>query len=485
MWPTRNRGVQTDPEPPAIKRRRRAYERIDVPYFINYLSYFPMDKLMVGYPQLALDIFMKLDRKSLGLCRAVSQGWRVYIENERHWWKLQLFECKKLHLYENSHYFASMLGKMFPEIIEVIEEHICTNETFDNLKLFAQFMMEYFSQVKKHFNEYWIPKLDSPLHYASQQNRLDIFQILAKNASSTKLDLNFRGIYDNDELMHDTVLGEACANNRVEIIKFYMNLTGNQKVDFNKLSDHRSLFHQACSSGHVEVVKLFLDRANELNIDLNARELYERRTPFMFAMSKEVLGLLLNDSRIDVNATDDNQLTALLSLYDCEEPSDKYGQEHILELVSYMLESPRIDVTVGRTSLLHLASDAEEVEVVFKAALKRNIDVNRRDHHGKTPSHIAFGNLSENPTFYPPFTIKKFSPLIEVFLRYAKDLGIDFGATDNNGRTPMHYLYHAKPAELVAQFLEAAKREHDIEFDLEWKDLDGKVPLQYSMRHCT
>ena len=124
-----DKAVQTEPMP----KRRRVEERIVVPCF-SPQGYFPMTKLMLDCPHVALDIFKKLDRKSLGNCRAVSRGWKDYIENERHYWKLQLLQCKNLHLYDNGD-FDSMLSEMFPELVTLIEKQICANETFQNLKM--------------------------------------------------------------------------------------------------------------------------------------------------------------------------------------------------------------------------------------------------------------------------------------------------------------------------------------------------------------
>ena len=425
-------------------------------------SYFRMDWMFVRHPQLAL---------------------------ERDFWKSQLFKCKHVCLYPFERFDGADIPTvidMYPQLVKIIEEQICTQETFTNLKVFAQFMMEYVSQLNQGVSEF-DEDMDSPLHFASANNRLDILQILARNASSssyTKMDLNFEGIYEDSKLVHNTVLGEACANNRLEIIEFYISLRDIQLVDFNKRSTNGfngcTLFHQACGSGHVEVVKLFLRHADELNIDLNARSESEG-TPFMMSYSKDVLQLLLEDQRIDVNAMDDIGYTALLWLYNGPGISD----ELVLELVEFLLQSPRIDInTVGYQSILHIAGNANEAEVVFKAATKRYIDANRRDPNGRTPAHYAFGYYYDSKRKYvpvqPPFTLKKFDATVEVFLKYAKYLCIDFEATDDKGRTPLHYMYQTRSKEEVAQFLESAKKEYNLEFNINALDHDGKTPIQLS-----
>ena len=129
-----DKGVQTDSPTP----KRRRIEEFPKP------TYFPLERLMADYPNVALDIFKLLDRKSLGNCRIVSKGWKDYIDNEKHWWRLQLLECKNIFFHD----LDSSFSEWFHDLIQVIEEHICIKETFTNLRVFAQFMMEYFSRSK-------------------------------------------------------------------------------------------------------------------------------------------------------------------------------------------------------------------------------------------------------------------------------------------------------------------------------------------------
>ena len=84
------------------------------------------------------------------------------------------------------------------------------------------------------------------------------------------------------------------------------------KIQFSQLA--KKLFHCACDSNNIELVKLFFDHANELGIDLNARS-PGGKTPVMYAVKPEVMKLILDDARIDVNATDDLGHTALYHLF--------------------------------------------------------------------------------------------------------------------------------------------------------------------------
>ena len=70
--------------------------------------------------------------------------------------------------------------------------------------------------------------------------------------------------------------------------------------------------------------------------------------------------------------------------------------------------------------------------------------------------------------------------MIEVILKYSKDLRIDFEAKDKEGITPLHYLYWSRAKEDVELFLKAAKEEYGIEFDMNAKTHKGFTPSQMS-----
>ena len=90
-----------------------------------------------------------------------------------------------------------------------------------------------------------------------------------------------------------------------------------------------------------------------------------------------------------------------------------------------------------------------KLEVFFKF---KQIDINARDDDGRTFVHLAFLDDSPDPHICWSaggrclfgrndwvFTIAKFSPVIDLVLRYFKELGISptaFETEDNDGRTP-------------------------------------------------
>ena len=72
------------------------------------------------------------------------------------------------------------------------------------------------------------------------------------------------------------------------------------------------------------------------------------------------------------------------------------------------------------------------------------------------------------------------SVYVKAKTKSAKEVGIDLEARDNRGRTPMHHMctweFNIKIS--VEKFLEAAKKEFGIEFNLEATDEDGKTPFE-------
>ena len=234
-------------------------------------------------------------------------------------------------------------------------------------------------------------------------------------------------------------------------------------------------------------------------MDLNSDRGNGGHRPFgktvLFGRSFEVLEMLLEDDRIEVNASDNQGSTALINIYG---GSDYHGlfshnrdEETVLQIIDLLQESPRIDVNLvdnkGRTAFHfacqhgHSRKDGRRAEMFLKMAKERgDIDVNPRNKKGRTPLHHAFrfGEFYENVK--PPFTLNKFSATIEVILKYVKILGIDLNAIDYEGKTPLHFLYSSRKKHLVSQFLEAAENEYGISFDVNIVDRYGRTPIQYA-----
>ena len=230
--------------------------------------------------------------------------------------------------------------------------------------------------------------------------------------------MNLEKFPDSNTLLHKTILGIKachCQENQVEIVEFFMNLRGNQKMkkmDFNdQTRSSYTLFHAACRSGNIEIVKLFLKHADELNIDLNPLQVgfsgTPRRgtTPFRLAISKskvEVVKLLLSDSRLvvnDVNPIDKSPLFQSLSVVNENSVRGITNKEQD-EIFAALVNSPRISleaITKYGKNIFHPVfdmKDAEKAEILVKEATKRNIasqlSVVKISYSGFTAIHCAF-----------------------------------------------------------------------------------------------
>ena len=108
--------------------------------------------------------------------------------------------------------------------------------------------------------------------------------------------------------------------------------------------------------------------------------------------------------------------------------------------------------------------------------------MNQEDNTGFTVVHFAFdyrlAMWNKEKEVTRPYTIEKFSPTIDVIFKHREEAGIDLEATDNNGRTPLHYLCLTRTEEYVRRFVDTAKEEYGFEFNLDAKDNDGNTLFQ-------
>ena len=486
-------------------------------------SYVRLDELVQnrGLQHVALSIFKYLDLPSLANCRLVSKGWKECIDGDKFWWSKQLSEyVAGLRHYMFDRHGDYTRGRNYKdEIDEFIEacDYIRRNETLENLKLFSLFVWE---QTLADYGR-WSRLLEqSPLHYAVEKDRLDIFQILERSPMK-KLDLKKWCIGSLG------VLGTAIAKDLVEVIEFFMDLEGDRKIDFNDVWGSRlptgqrcSLFMQACEADKIGAVKLFLKRAEQLNIDLNAKnsDSSQPYTAVMRARTKGVMELLLSDDRIDFGVVQlGYNVLHLVCKYE-PEPGRYTDEEKIAETITILLQSPKVHYTSTPSGLtpLHivarssLKTKSRRVEAILKVALEKtancvhssrhgrslrstqkNIDVNAKDGSGKTPAHLAFErDFEHSHQHYTrhlfPSTLKELCPKVDVFLKYSKKLGIDLAATDNEGRTPFHLLcrsiglgsHASRRVGVIGHFLRLAKEEYGVEFNLVATDNNGKTPLE-------
>ena len=414
-----------------IKRLKKEKQTTDIIKCMEEIQgdlrprYVRLDELIhnSGLEHIARQIFKYLDPKSVGQCRVVSTGWKSFIDNDTYWWiqVLEALKVKKM-IRCGCGGFTHLQGWVeFQDTVAFMKE----NESLENLRLLGRFILDYYCCFGKRrivqpsepnkFYDTCEPE-ETPLHFAADKNRLDILNYLA--SLPTMCHMNLENVIKDNNWEYpspQTILGNACQKNQVEIVEFFMNLRGNKKmkkIDFNdQTRSSYTLFHAACRSGNIEIVKLFLKHADELNIDLNPLQVgfsgTPRRgtTPFRLAISKskvEVVKLLLSDSRLvvnDVNPIDKSPLFQSLSVVN-ENSVRGISHKEQDEIFAALVNSPRIPleaITKYGKNIFHPVfdmKDAEKAEILVKEAVRRNIashlSVAKISYSGFTAIHCAF-----------------------------------------------------------------------------------------------
>ena len=467
-----------------------------------------------GLKHIALQIIKLLDLHSLSQLFLASKEWNEIIKNSKHWWYLQLVDIKHFKLF--GHLIEPRIFDGFfddpnsdneelPTVNKTLEilhpkltnafDIICEKETFSNIEIFTLFMRDFIHFAINLKDEDQIARYDhTPLNFALRQNRLDIFNILAKipeiiqNEEVKSLSMN----YLHHE--HKNLIGMAVRRKNLNFVEFFASFNGQNGIDFSAVNEYGgNLFHNACATGSPEIVKFFLNSAENLNIDLNACN-ENSFTPLMYSLwSRDITKLLLEDNRIDVNIRDESGNTALhqicktkysgsmKSYDDAYQYNDPQGGS--VDSFKFLSKYPKFDFTIANyegETLLHLNCDLNcplKVEALLEMVTEKGINVNARDNAGQTPLHIAFGRIPKSQCLCEnSFELATFFPVIEVIFKFSTRLDFDFNATDDGGNTPMHLMHHHTHHEIVVKFLSEAKKKYNIEFDLNITNNEGLKP---------
>ena len=125
------------------------------------------------------------------------------------------------------------------------------------------------------------------------------------------------------------------------------------KIGFklNADKDGWTPFYSACGNGYIEIIKLLL---NDQRVDINKAS-NDGWTPFYSACSNghiEIIKLLLNDNRVDINKTENDNFTITKK---CWTPFHRACEKGNLEVVKLFLNEKRISIrkktNEGKTAL--------------------------------------------------------------------------------------------------------------------------------------
>jgi len=174
----------------------------------------------------------------------------------------------------------------------------------------------------------------------------------------------------------------ACSNGNAERVK---ELLQSSEIDTNWQDPEHYYFTPlliASCCGHIEIVKLLL---NDQRVDVNKEDEYGI-TPFSIACQNgriEIVKLLLNDNRVDINqANKDGSTPFYLAC----------SRGHI-EIVKLLLNDKRIDINqpegYGGETPFYVACDNGHIEIVKYLVNDSRIDINKEENEGWTPFYNA------------------------------------------------------------------------------------------------
>ena len=466
--------------------------------------YVRMDEFVCnpGLEFIAHKIFEYVDcHETLMNCRLVSKSWKNCLDRNRKWWILQLDKIRKYKFDIGDAYEKADFCEFDPEFVEeVLFDIEKSNFSFEDLKTFVNLMKDFISNRRG-------TSFPCPLHYAARHGRLDFFRVLTKTHLK-----DFNVVIESSYDECSTPLSVACYNGQLEIIEFYLNLEGERKIDFNSTDETGlTLFHYACHSGLPENVQFVMKYSEILKLDLDIHG-NDGLTPFMMACTarrkcKTVVELLLRLDCIDFNARDEYGKNVVHLI--CE---DTFYKEHkklwfktqcqgscndpsLIELL--WKHSDKIDFNAiddsGRTPF-HIACMKHcllKVEFFFNKSLEIGLDTNHRDENGLTPFHFAVMDYEyEEFRFFHICRIRnrrcetddgqEFFAFLQYFLQKVQNGYICGNIPDDQGRTPLHWMYLTRCRGQIGPFIKMLKN-YQTGIDIKALDKNGQTPKKLGL----
>ncbi|KAG0636780.1 ankyrin repeat-containing domain protein [Tuber brumale] len=258
---------------------------------------------------------------------------------------------------------------------------------------------------------------------------------------------------DNKGFQMRTPLAIAAAAGRTDVVRLFL---ARDDVDFNALDcEGETPFFKAAACGREEVVRVMLADGR---FEVNHAGRFTHRTPLMAAVSRThvgVVGALLDDERVDVNARGTDSWTPL-------HLAVQSGKE---EIVRMLLDNCKVDVTlwVRNQRAIHMATKMGHegmVRLFLRDSRVEAIMGDRRlNIHGDTPLYLAVLHGRE-----------------EIVKLLLEDERVDVGRKNGMSWGPLHIAATGvEPA--IVQLLLA----HD-KIDVNAGDMDEESPLHIAVK---
>jgi len=243
---------------------------------------------------------------------------------------------------------------------------------------------------------------------------------------------------------------EACGDGNIGVAE---KLLQNPKINPNcqwGYNNDWTPFNIACFNGYIDIVKLLL---NDNRVDINKADNYGF-TPFWNACENghaEIVRLLLNDKRVDINKSgkyDDDDDCGALFFVAC-----RNGHTDTVKL---LLNDQRIDINKAHSGAtpFWIACREARIEIVKLLLNDQRIDINRTSIDGETPFFVACQTEQ-----------------IEIVKLLLSDERVDINKADYDGKTPFSIACTFGKTEVVKLLL------NDQRVDLNKANYDGETPL--------
>jgi ankyrin repeat protein len=241
-----------------------------------------------------------------------------------------------------------------------------------------------------------------------------------------------------------------------------------------------ALWHAALN-GHIEVVRVLLqdkDSRGKNRLDINIKDNNEDTLLIKIAKLNgentkvgEVLRLLKDDNRIDINSRDKEGKTVL----------HHFVQKGDIESLKLLLDYKGIDLnakdSTGKTPLHYAVLHQQEAALQSLLNIDHDkktemLDINAQDNEGNTALHYA---AVQDKASSMQHLLADIHPVQPNCCR------LEVNLQNNKGETPFHLAVHNHKLDVINALIKDSQMlGEEARLDLNPEDNTGKTPLQYA-----